>query len=830
MTTLQLYRNGAPHILIPIDEGTKFSQQVMGEHIITSIFISDMPLDIDEGDYIEFRGERYTLNKPMPPLDKSNSFTYSYSLVFEGYVYDLIDKVFRHEGALEFSYYGTPAALLALVVENMNSISEGWFVGTVDVLPEQLVEFYANGVGYNCKSALNKIAEEFKLEFWLRGKTINLTKESGVLTNLHFEYGRGKGLYRVTRGEIQDQNFFNRIYGQGSTKNIPFGYRNGAKRLSIEGGYLEYAILAGKRRKEASIIFEDIYPHRTGTLTSVSSDFLQLTDTSLDFDLSGLKVDGDTPRVAFQSGENSGKEFTIADYNHTTRTITIEPITEQDGYVMPNATFTIAVGDKYTLLGISMPAPYVVTAEAELRTAMADLLQKSQNAKPPYAVEIDEKYMRDNGITINAGDRARLKDTPMGIDSVIRVTSVKFPLVNVNQVDIVLSDTITYTNEEKAIIDNRDVKQEVVVVDRRNAEKARNNTMNMQKLKSRIFNPDGSLFTGPDSIVAGIAEFGYDSQNFGLVGVTIATNIANDANTLSISPGQLIHFAYKVDGLGYTWNMSGHSWSALDPDKFYYVYAKCSKTALIGTWEISEAPVFVNDLAGFYAFNLGQLYEVNADGYRDFDFTKGKTYFVGDTITSGRLQDITKQNYFDVITGEFNLENALSSLHFGPEGITLGGKIIATSAEFIDLMVKNIVTGPVNTKRVAITAAQNNIEILDSLNQVLIQIDDDSAFEGGPGIRAGILGGVYSTLGNQGFYSINTSTNKRAFVRPDGIFTDGNLDVGLGAEINGKLEFFGELWSAGLKGLSFQADIRESVDTYRYIFNNGIVTQRTKLT
>jgi hypothetical protein len=180
--------------------------------------------------------------------------------------------------------------------------------------------------------------------------------------------------------------------------------------------------------------------------------------------------------------------------------------------------------------------------------------------------------------------------------------------------------------------------------------------------------------------------------------------------------------------------------------------------------------------------------------------------------------------------GTFDFTNTLASIKFTEAGVVLSGKVIATNAEFINLLVQNIVTGPVNTKRVAITAAQNNIEILDSLNQVLIQIDDDSAFEGGPGIRAGILGGVYSTLGNQGFYSINTLTNKRAFVRPDGIYTDGGIDIVGGAQIGGNLELAGAAITGGRTTLSFTADIRESTDTYRYEFTNGWVTKRTKLT
>jgi hypothetical protein len=730
MNTLQIYRDNKPHLLVNIDGNTLFSQVVMGEHVITTSFITNAPFDIDEGDYVLFRGNRFTINESLPPLEKSSSFTYKYDLEFEGFIYDLIDKVFTHLGSIEFSFFGTPLMFIQLIVDCMNTISTGWTVGEVDTLEEQLLDFYQNGQGFTCKAALSKIAEAFKLEFWLTGKTINLTKQAGVLTNLDFEYGRGKGLYKVIRGKIDNPKNFNRILGAGGTKNIPADYRGGTKRLVLPEEYLEIQLAPGKRRKEGSVVFDDIYPKRTGTLTGVSSNWLKITDTSIDFDINALKIDGSAQQVSFVSGEVAGKDFTFANYDHSTKTITIEPLTDSDGYVTPNSTFEIKTGDKYILIGIAMPLPYVTSAEDLLRTEMQKLL--NQVTIPPYSVEIDEKYMRDNGIQINAGDRVRLKDAAMGIDMIVRVLSVKFPLVNENQVTIVLSNDVIYTNEEKAIVDTDKIKKTVTVVDRRNAEKARSNSLNMRKLQGRIFNPDGTLFEGQNSIVAGMGAFGYDSQNFGLVGVTISTNPGADKNSLNISQGKLIHYIYKIDGLGYDWAIDASEWQDLDPLKYYYVYAKCSKTSLSGQWMISEIPVSVNDITGFYAFNVGQLYEVNEEGYRGFDFTKGMTYIVGDTITSGRIQDITKQNYLDLNTGQFNLGDSISGLDWGITAggqLTIRGQIIATTAQFIDLVVQNLNT-KTSGKRVSITESDNNIRIINALEQILIEADDDSAREG----------------------------------------------------------------------------------------------------
>src|SRR5690606_34185254 len=99
---------------------------------------------------------------------------------------------------------------------------------------------------------------------------------------------------------------------------------------------------------------------------------------------------------------------------------------------LPYTNMFPAIGDKYVLVNIAMPQSYVDAAEAELRAKTQDSF--NQMARPPYFISIDEKYMRDNGIELNAGDRVKIKDADLDVDDMIRVTAVSFPLVNVNQI------------------------------------------------------------------------------------------------------------------------------------------------------------------------------------------------------------------------------------------------------------------------------------------------------------------------------------------------------------------------------------------------------------
>ncbi len=657
---LQLYRNAAPTVRIPIDEQTLYIHEVMGMHEIRTTFIAQSPLDIAADDYILFRGERYNLNIFTKPK-KSSNFEYRYSLTFEGFVYWLKDKIFMHLGAIEWSYFGAPRDYVQLVVDNMNTDDSGWAVGKVDDLAEKSISFYGEERGFTCKNALMRIAEEFGLEFWFTGKTINLTKEAGVQTNLDFEVGRGKGLYTITPGQTETP-LYNRILGYGSKKNIPFGYRNGAKRLKFEGGKIERALATGERRRETSVIFDDIYPNRTGTVTAVSSDLLKITDSGLDFDLNGNKIDGDTPKVVFTSGELSGKEYDIDSYSHITNTITIVPLVEEDGYTTPNSTFEPKVGDKYVLIGISLPQSYISAAESKLRTETQRVF--SQLSRPPYQIEIDEKYMRDNGIVLNAGDRVLLKDFSLGIDDTIRVTSVSFPLVNENKVTAVISDSVLYTSEVQQVLNTNKLKENIVVVDRTKTELTRKSRLQTRRLQNLTFDPDGYFDTDrikPLSIETGMLSVGAKSQNFGLNGVTINANTGGNPNHLTISLGSLVHYEVEIEGLGYVWQMAAGDFQSLQPTKHYYLSAKVKKDVLSGTWYLSETPMEAESETGYWHFNVGILYPVLGNS-RGFDFTKGMTFIVGDRITTGRIQSMDGLNFFDLSLGAFKLGDDVSGI------------------------------------------------------------------------------------------------------------------------------------------------------------------------
>lgn len=739
MTYLPIIHNSTEVAQLPVYGPLSLTSELMGAKEIQADIELPYAIKPPIGAFITVKGKKYTLNTPPLNVTKQSNTLYKYSLMFEGALYRLYDKGLKHLGNKTFQYYGKPADFAQLIVDNINTIDSGWAVGLCDDLPEIKIDFDK----HTCRTALDTIAEKFKIEWNNNEKEISFVKQVGNVTTLVFEYGRGKGLYSLSYAYQSDKNVVTRAFGYGSTRNLPEGYRGGATQLMFDGQYLEKNVfmpdgvtpLYGV--KEGDYENEDIYPEIVGTVSAVSTydpdaSTFTITDSSLYFDLDTY-FSADTPKVSFLTGELQGQEFEITRYVHATKTITLKVFVDGNNNTLPNSAFQAHVGDTYNLFDMHLPTEVVTAAEERLRIDTQEWLNENCVPRVLYSLELDPLYARDNGIMLNIGDKVRIIDTGLGIDDMIRVTKTVYPINFPEQItpetkiSAEIANFIPYTTTERVIAATIDNQKEIKVVDRTNSERARRGSLAMKQLSGRIFDPDGNLAKGEESLFAGMTTVGFESQNFGIPGVTIATNAGADPNALVISPGHLIHYMYEIEGLGYDWTMAGNAWSGLDPTKFYYVYAKCSKTSLAGTWQISETPVFVNDFVGYWAFNLGQLFEVNSEGYRRFDFTKGMTFTVGDTITSGILQDITKQNYFNLNNGSFNLGNNTSGMDYNvteADTLTIKGRIVATLAEFVNLFVENLRTSATG-ERIEIKASNKTLtfySVYDGTERPLLEL------------------------------------------------------------------------------------------------------------
>ena len=656
---LSILRNSIEIATVSIDEKTKFTHKIMGEHKITSSFYAVTPLDIQIGDYIEWKNNTYAINQ-LPSLKKVSNTSYYYTAIFEAVEYNLYNKLFMDEGAADFSYHGTAEDHLNLLLTNINSTDAGWTIANIDATESKTISY----AGVNCRNAINTIAKEFELEWKLDAKAFTMQKTVGVATTHTFEYGRGKGLYSLARGVIDDANVVTRVYGFGSEKNLSHEYRDGKKRLVFDALTLEAnTSLYGIR--EGVFTDDSIYPTRTGTVSAVDNDSIfKIIDTSIDFDINDQLLEGVVAKIVFKTGALAGYEFEISNYNNSTKEITFIKFVEENDYELPNDLNKPVVGDTYTLIDINMPQSYIDAAEANLLTKTQEYLDENSSPQVSYVLDLDEKFIRDNAIAISPADTVQLVDTDLGVDKVIRVTQISYPLVNENLVKAVISDTIPYTVQQHAIKNTIENNKLIKNVDRSAIERTRRASKRTRDLQNLIYDTDGYFdmeYIKPLGIDTSMLSVGVKSRDFGLLDVRIEPNSGGNANSLSISAGQLVHNQISIDGLGYVWNLPLASFNTLVTGNTYYVFAKCSKTSLTGTWYISTQQKKVEDEAGFYLFQLGVLFNV-LDGHRDFDFTNGVTYIVGDTIKTGKIQSLDGFNFFDLTGNQFRVGNSSSSM------------------------------------------------------------------------------------------------------------------------------------------------------------------------
>ncbi len=224
---IQVYRAGEPTVKIPLNVST-FTDALMGAHELVFDFTAPA-LDIQVGDYIQYEGERMTVNQvPNYTHDGLNV----YGIVFQGVRHDLGRWLLKDEGTPYIEYFGTLDDFMFMFLESVNQSDSGWTLGELDETePKSLV--FDNAY---CWDALTMIAELFELEWMIRGKQITVKKTVGEVRALSFAYGKGNGLYSLTRENIDGGRIITRAYAVGGSQNLPAGY--GPKRLTMPG-YVE---------------------------------------------------------------------------------------------------------------------------------------------------------------------------------------------------------------------------------------------------------------------------------------------------------------------------------------------------------------------------------------------------------------------------------------------------------------------------------------------------------------------------------------------------------------------------------------------------------------
>lgn len=712
---------------------------LLGEDTLQIQTESVEPLDLQIGDYCIMYGSQYTLNA-MPEPTKEGEHQYKTDLTFEGIQYKLIDVQYRNKDVLGNNTSGsfTLMADLALAMQvlinclNSHAKAEGsgevWMLGDCPNTEYKELTFSNE----NCLAVLQRLCGEdlFNIEFEIEplgNKQYKLhLRKAGSVFPAAFTFGKGGGVYELKRKNVDSKNVVTRLYVEGGTRNITTKYRNGAQRLRLDGeSYIQQEKpVAAMGIKEGAKQFDDIYPHRKGTVTAAGASIFEFVDSSM-FDLNKKDSEGNTEylqdntpaKVKFLTGGCAGYELEITKYDHATKTFKVKAYEDSRGWKIPSQdseAYRIAKGDTYVLLDIIMPHdPYVTDAEKELLEQGTKYYEKNSQPRVEYELTIKSLYLKRkfgaDGTVVNlfnVGDYITIRDAEIGVDKAIRIKEfTRNASTDPYDYKVTLSDVVEVSIIERLISDQIETDKIIEINNLTDLAKARANWRTTQELLNMVFDGEGYFdptHIKPSSIETMMLSVGSRANQFVLQNIVITANSisGNKPNpnliTIQSNGGVLIHYA--IEDKDRSWNIKGGS-VTLTTDGAYYVYARCAKAGSTGSIIISQSKINVDDgnSAGNYHFVIGVISSI-FNGYREVTLTYGATRITGRTINCGRIESIDKKTYFDLDNGE------------------IGGKIRFTSGNGTDRLISEL-EGEVSGLGESLQGVQ------DMLNSLKDQVD-----------------------------------------------------------------------------------------------------------
>ena len=456
----------------PSDSSTQV-KEIQGDNVLTLSFTHHDHIALDVDDYCDFEGERYWLTEAYRPEQKS-TLEWVYDIKLYG-IESLLKNLLvlkRVDGENDpiFTLTAPPREHVVMIVNCMNDGAghiTDWKVGQVDGTENIVIDYH----GKYCDEALREIAEKVGAEWWVEGQTVNVCRcQHGEQIILGYD----KGLTGITPDKADNVKFYTRLFPVGSSRNIdPEKY--GYTRLQLPGGekYVEVnADKYGRVDHYEDTAFSDIYPRRTGEVSSVRSEvktgedgkpftIYYFRDNNLPFDPNDYEIGGLVKRVSFQEGselgglgdEDNGTYYFEVNFNSDTKEfeiITIWPY--EDDTQLPGGSLVPKAGDKYILWNIRMPDEYYALAEEELLTAVNKYNEEHAIDVTVFKCPTDHVWIEDNDADLFVGRRVRLESEQYFPETGYRdsrITKITRKVNLPSSMDIEIGDALSRTSMQK---------------------------------------------------------------------------------------------------------------------------------------------------------------------------------------------------------------------------------------------------------------------------------------------------------------------------------------------------------------------------------------------
>lgn len=440
------------------DSLSRWTEEVGAEFVVTVNFTTWEFFVLSVGDYVEISGKRFSIKKEYRPK-KTDTQKYTYNISFYGREHDMQDLLFcrlnQGEDDLEsvFAYDGTPMEMLEKLVANMNRNTDGvtWRAGQAVTGDRKTINFN----GLFCWDAAGEIAGAWETEWWLDGEYLNIGKcEHGERVTLGYMKGLKTGL---TQNENSNSiKWFTRLIPVGSAKNIdPSKYGHTHLQLPSRDKYIDLNTQLGLKEHREEAAFQDIFPHRLGTVSSVRSEeqtnkdgkkytVYYVKDKDLPFNPDEYMIGDEVIHITFESGDLSGREFECNWHNDTQEFEIINTYPDEStqipgGNIIPN------IGDTYILTNIRMPDEYYPIAEEQYKQAVDSFLTEYSKDISIYSGDTDYIHVDKNSVPLSLGQRVRLEDAQYFEAGYLdtRITRIERKLGNLSEASIDCSSAVS---------------------------------------------------------------------------------------------------------------------------------------------------------------------------------------------------------------------------------------------------------------------------------------------------------------------------------------------------------------------------------------------------
>lgn len=731
---MKIYSKGGK-LLVEVNN-TSYSGAFMGERFVSCTVKSAEPVQFLPGDYIDYRGERFVLD--YTPTDKKTSSVgsvgdaFQYDLKFVSLKHELEkclfldvvlnDNQIHYTGLSDVQVFGDAKVLADRILANLNRLYKGedqWKIQVLQETDSQNISLSDS----NCWDAVALFKSLFDLNFTVYGREIKVGTVGKKVEHI-FQYGSGKGLTEIVRTAVTEEAVITRLKAFGGNRNLPRDYNK--KGLVPESQYLPNLMLPGYSEtlidyidsnnisiygvREAVFKDEDIYPSISGMTSEelksagvntsaagrldeiVYVEAIQREEQAsfnvwikdIGFNIKDY-LTPTTALISMRDGNLGGYEFEIT---NVVRDSSVEggayKLTlnrnQDDNFILPDKNTFIKPGDHFVILEIYMPEVYVKAAEQRLLKRAQEYLAEYDHVKATYSISMDKVFMAHHptiGDSIYEGDLIRIVDEDLKLDREIIIQNITIKNGGVvPEYTVTLSDNPVATTLDRVQDNITDIEQNITANKIDGIKEARRRAIELQLLKSNIFDPDGDI---KDTFLQTMMlQIGANSMNYQMgktTGRPRLNNMSFTNTSIKLGADDVIHFAYGAgEEATSAWHIeNSFSGTGLIENNTYFVAIKASRDNLSAEWIVDENTYGVESIPGYYIFNFGILSAVT-DGVRFFSETRGNIYAYGDELTAGVISSIDRYSWFNLNTGDFQLynKNTGAGLQFKEGTLTLG--------------------------------------------------------------------------------------------------------------------------------------------------------------